>query len=156
MALVCLLFSTACAAEVDPRTVGDRQELCGGRVPRDLSEAAVGRSLAALIELNGFDATAKVGDCSLADDSGAVLDVEVVADPTGQLARILQDLASTPNFEGDSVSAVAGEGPQTQAYVAVDDTNYVRILANGGTSPDQRSAALALAFTVAERTQRVP
>lgn len=152
---VAVLASGGCAARpADPRAVGDKTLLCAGRVTREQAEQAVGSSVSNLIELNTFTDGRKAGECTLADDDGAVLDVSVVHDPRGQaLAGILHDLVSSANYDGDGSSAVAGEASHTEAYAAIDNDDYAQVLLNSGSSAARRDAALALVRAVAAQSK---
>lgn len=152
LAVAAALLSGCSASPSDPPTVGDQQLLCG-RVPRALAEKAVGRAVDQLVLLNGFAPKSKDGECALSDDSGALLDVSVVKSSDNELEMKLRELAPIANYSGDQVSAVAGEGPRTDAYVAVDDHHYVWVQLNTGSSDEQRAACLAIGFEVAATTR---
>lgn len=151
-----LLACAACSApSTDPTVIGDQQILCAGRLPRALADALVGQPVGTLRMLNGFTATSPAGECELVGDDGAVLSVSVEADTGGTLAALLRELVSVANFSGDQVSAVAGEGPRTTAYAAVNEKFYVRVIGNRGSSAEQRAAALAIAFETVQVTQKL-
>ena len=156
--LVVALGGTGCAAaSVDPDAIGERTQLCAGRLTSDQAVAAIGGPMTGLRELNDFAEGVRVGQCTLADDNGAVLDLMVVADPSGQeLAGLLRSASSTPNYDSNEDSAVAGEADQTEAYAAVDDHAYARVLVNRPTSEERRLAALVLVRSLAEVSRPLP
>lgn len=153
---VAAVLLTGCGgtAGATPGVVGDAQVLCG-RVPRGLAEKAVGRSIDQLRLLDAFNPRARDGECALSDASGTVLDVSVVPDKGHELQMRLRELAPIANYAGDEVSAVAGEGNRTDAFVAVDKSHYVWVQLNTGSSDEQRTACLALAFEVATATLKI-
>jgi hypothetical protein len=155
---VLVLALTGCSAG-DPQPehtlVGTRTQLCAERVDAAGAGAVVGQPIAGLRELNTFQPDVRVGECALtAEDGGAMLSVQVVRDSkAAALSKELETLSQTENYSGDDHSGVTGEGTTTTALWAIDASYYVRVLGLGGTSAEQRAAALALAEDVAKRTE---
>lgn len=158
-ALVLAVALTGCAAEAQPSdgpaTVGSRSQVCGDRVDVAKATQVVGQSLIETRELSTFTADKRIGECALqGEDGGAVLAVVVVHDPQGKkLAEELSDLSQTDDYSGDDKSGVAGDARSTTALYAIDKAYYVRVLGLGGTSSEQRQAALELATDVANRSK---
>lgn len=156
------LALTGCTADAAPSAgpslIGSRTQLCADRVEAAAADAVIARSVADLRELSTFTGGARVGQCALLDnDGGALLSVQVVHDAGAKaLSAELEKLSQQDNYSGDDGSGVTGEGVTTTALVAVDADYYVRVLGLGGTSADQRAAALALAKAVATVTASIP
>lgn len=157
---VCALAVAGCSADQPdpaPSTIGAQAELCAARVDAAKADAVIDQAVADLHELNTFTADARAGECALvAADGGALLSVAVVHDAKGtQLSAELEKLSEQENYTGTKTSGVTGEGVTTTALVALDADYYVRVMGLGGTSPAQRTAALALAEDVAARTKPI-
>lgn len=158
LALVASLSGCAEASPVPsggPATVGTRTLLCADRVDAATAARVVATSIADLRELSTFHPGERVGECALqGEDGGAMLAVEVVHDPKGKaLAEELSRLSETDDYSGDDTSGVAGDARTTTALYALDKAYYVRVLGLGGTSAEQRQAALDLAADVATRSK---
>lgn len=153
-ALGVLAGCTPDAPDTGPPLIGGRTLLCDDRVDAAGADAVIGRAVADLHELTTFVAGRRVGECALTgDDGGALLSVQVVYDSNGKaLSSELEKLGQQETYSGDDRSGVTGEGITTTALVAVDAHYYVRVLGLGGSSAEQRTAALALAEQVATRT----
>lgn len=138
-----------------PSLVGDRGRICDERVDAAKAQAVVESPVSGLRELTTFEPGRRAGECVLqGEDGGALLSVQVVHDPKGSaLSKELEKLSQTDNYTGDKRSGVTGEEPTTTALVAIDANDYVRVLGLGGTSDEQRRAALALAEDVATLTK---
>ena len=154
---VLLTLLAGCAAEdpdPGPSLVGTRGELCDDRVDAAMAESVVDQPISGLRELSTFQTGRRVGTCALqGEDGGGLLSVEVVHDPKGTaLGKELEQLSQTENYTGDKRSGVTGEDSTTTALVAIDAHYYVRVLGLGGSTEDQRDAALKLAEDVATRT----
>lgn len=140
-----------------PVTIGDRAVVCTDRVDTAKAAAVTGGSLAELRELTTFTADERAGECALQGaDGGALLSVQVVHDADGkQLAAELAELSRQPSYRGDDTSGVTGTDRVTTALRALDADHYVRVLGLGGSSEEQRRAALALAEDVAARSAAI-
>lgn len=154
---VLLTLLAGCAAEdpdPGPSLVGTRGQLCDDRVDAAMAESVVDQPIAGLRELSTFQAGRRIGSCALqGDDGGGLLSVEVVHDPKGTaLAKELEQLSQTENYTGDKRSGVTGEDSTTTALVAIDAHYYVRVLGLGGSTENQREAALELAEDIATRS----
>lgn len=154
---VLLTLLAGCAAEdpdPGPSLVGTRGQLCDDRVDAAMAESVVDQPIAGLRELSTFQAGRRIGSCALqGDDGGGLLSVEVVHDPKGAaLAKELEQLSQTENYTGDKRSGVTGEDSTTTALVAIDAHYYVRVLGLGGSTENQREAALELAEDIATRS----
>ncbi|MFT3861112.1 hypothetical protein [Micropruina sp.] len=155
-----LLTVAGCVAEdpdPEPSTIGSQAQLCSDRVDAGQAAAVIAQPLTALHELNTFTNTHRAGECALVGvDGGAMLSVVVVHDPKGTaLSSELEELSQQENYSGTDRSGVTGEGTITTALVAIDDTYYVRVMGLGGSSTEQRTAALTLAESVASRTEPI-
>jgi hypothetical protein len=152
---------TGCSANdspsVAPSVIGDRTQLCTDRVEAAAATAVIGRPVTDLRELNTFVAGTRAGECALlGTDGGALLSVQVVHDVGAKaLEAELKTISQDENYSGDDRSGVTGEGITTTALVAVDNDYYVRVLGLGGSSSDQRTAALALATSVAASAKAI-
>ncbi|MFT4295009.1 MAG: hypothetical protein QM582_06310 [Micropruina sp.] len=157
VAVGALLALTGCTADdpdPGPSLIGTRGQLCDGRVDAAKAESVIDQPVSGLRELSTFEAGRRVGECALqSEDGGALLSVQVVHDPKGTvLLSELEKLSQTDNYSGDQRSGVTGESRSTTALLAVDNHYYVRVLGLGGTSEQQRQAALELAEDVATHT----
>lgn len=154
IALLVLAGCTSADPDPGPSLVGTRGQVCDDRVDAAQAESVVDQPVSGLRELSTFEPGRRVGECVLqAEDGGALLSVQVVHDPGGKaLSTELEKLSQTENYSGDKQSGVTGEEPTTTALWAIDANDYVRILGLGGTSEEQRRAALELAEDVATRT----
>ncbi len=137
--------------------VGASARVCAERVDVGKAQAVVGRGVADLRQLSTFKPAERAGECALLDtDGGAELSVEVVRDAGGKaLAEELKKLSGQTDYSGDDHSGVSGDARTTTALWAVDGDYYVRVLGLGGTSDEQREAALDLAQDVATRTAAI-
>lgn len=156
-AAIAMLLAGCAADDPDPgpSLVGDRGRICDERVDAAKAQAVVEAPVSGLRELTTFEPGRRVGECVLqGEDGGALLSIQVVHDPKGKaLSKELEQLSQTENYSGDKRSGVTGEEPTTTALVAIDAYDYVRVLGLGGTSDEQRQAALDLAEDVATRTK---
>jgi len=153
--VLALAGCTAGDPQPEQTLVGTRTQLCAERVDAAGAGAVVGQPIAGLQELNSFQPDVRIGECALTDaDGGAMLSVQVVRDSkAAALSKELETLSQTENYSGDDHSGVTGEGTKTTALWAIDASYYVRVLGLGGTSAEQRTAALSLAEDVAKRTE---
>jgi len=156
-ALVVLALAGCSAGDPQPEEtlVGTRTQLCAERVDAARAGSVVGQPIAGLRELNTFQPDVRVGECALtSQEGGAMLSVQVVRDSkAAALSKELETLSQTDNYSGDDHSGVTGDGTTTTALWAIDASHYVRVLGLGGTSAEQRAAALTLAEDVAKRTE---
>ena len=154
MALLALAGCSSGTADPGLPTVGDRTQVCADRVNVAQAQAVVGGSVSDLRELTSFKPAELPGECALLDaEGGAELSVQVVRDPKGvALAKELDKLREQDAYTGDDHSGVSGDERTTTALWAVDGDYYVRVLGLGGSSEQQRQAALDLAADVAART----